>query len=111
MSQPSQEQIINAFKSKTSELEALGRKIETLTSERDEADHVATKLKQLPADRTASRMVGDLLITSTVAEVLTSVQGTRDALDAAIASLSEHQVKQQAALASFKAQYNIRVRQ
>eukprot|EP00934_Nitzschia_sp_Nitz4_P004648 Nitzschia sp. Nitz4//scaffold230_size58257//9062//9502//NITZ4_006472-RA/size58257-snap-gene-0.67-mRNA-1//-1//CDS//3329543223//4638//frame0 len=89
------------------ECQQLMQKIAELEVDRNEHTLVEDTLKPLDGKRRAYRLVGDVLVERTVEEVLPSVSGNKENLEAAIQTLQERLQIRQKSAAELKAKYNL----
>eukprot|EP00526_Cylindrotheca_closterium_P022316 CAMPEP_0113614740 /NCGR_PEP_ID=MMETSP0017_2-20120614/7330_1 /TAXON_ID=2856 /ORGANISM="Cylindrotheca closterium" /LENGTH=118 /DNA_ID=CAMNT_0000523933 /DNA_START=393 /DNA_END=749 /DNA_ORIENTATION=- /assembly_acc=CAM_ASM_000147 len=89
------------------ECQRLMQKIAELEVDRNEHMLVEETLKPLDPSRRAYRLVGEVLVERSVAEVLPSVTANKDNLNATIAALRQRLTIRQKEAADLKAKYNL----
>ncbi|KIM46416.1 hypothetical protein M413DRAFT_17072 [Hebeloma cylindrosporum] len=93
------------------ELQALARKIGELESEADEHSLVLTTLDEAlveDPDRKCFRLIGGVLVESSVKDVNPALKTNRDGIRKVIATLAEQYKTKEKDLDKFKQEYNIR---
>eukprot|EP00887_Chlorella_sp_A99_P006067 scaffold22.g6067.t1 len=102
--------IVAAFQQLIQERDSLGSAVIERQTDVAEHDLVIKTLEPLDGGRKCHRLVGEVLVEQTVAEVLPAVRSNRDNLKGVAESLEKAlQAKQKEALA-FQQKYNIRIR-
>mmetsp|Transcript_108 Transcript_108/g.284 ORF Transcript_108/g.284 Transcript_108/m.284 type:complete len:108 (+) Transcript_108:155-478(+) len=95
------------YRDHMAECQQLMTKIADLESDRNEHILVEDTLKPLDDSRRAYRLVGDVLVERTVAEILPSITQNKNNLDATIEALRDRLSVRQKKAAELKAKHNL----
>ncbi|EIE27826.1 hypothetical protein COCSUDRAFT_83446 [Coccomyxa subellipsoidea C-169] len=102
--------IINRFQELRQELSVLSGRANELASESHEHDLVLKALEPMDGDRKCYRVVGEILVERTVAEVKPAVKGNKEQLDAVVERLLKQLEVKKKDLSDFQERYKIRIK-
>ncbi|KAK9907474.1 hypothetical protein WJX75_004342 [Coccomyxa subellipsoidea] len=102
--------VINRFQELRNELSVLSGRANELASESREHDLVLKALEPMDGDRKCYRVVGEILVERTVAEVKPAVKGNKKQLDAVVERLVKQLETKKKELSDFQEKYKIRIK-
>ncbi|CEO97074.1 Prefoldin subunit 2 [Plasmodiophora brassicae] len=105
-----QDEIVGEFEMRRSEIASIFEKMQELDSDRLEHELVLKTLNKLEPERRCFRLVNNVLVERTVAEVLPAVTANSDKINELISTLGGKLKTKEDELAKFKAEHNIVVR-
>ncbi|KAK9812340.1 hypothetical protein WJX73_003378 [Symbiochloris irregularis] len=105
-----EKEIVEKFQALRSEREDLASSLYARGADLQEHEVVIRALQPLEGKRRCYRLIGDVLVERTVAEVLPAVQHNRDQLSEVVKSLKSKMEVKQKELGDFQAKFKIRMR-
>lgn len=101
--------LIQELQGMRSQCSTMAERITMITREVDDHMAVAQILKDYAPERACKRLVGGVLITSTVGDVLPAIEKETTMLSKAVADLSERLQEQRSAMEEFQSKHKIRI--
>lgn len=102
--------VIGRFQVLRNELNALANRANELAAESREHDLVLKALEPMDGDRKCYRVVGEILVERTVAEVVPAVKGNKEQLDTIVERLMKQLDTKKKELSDFQEKYKIRIK-